>query len=428
MEVPTAAGYTALPPILICLALLLPMPKRIKAWPALMAAYIAINLIPPGFFSLTFAGPQDSFLWFFPWLTHYLIIVLLILGSCEVPVPGAFYLATLAYSTLFILYSLQGVVLCLLPQRYSFPAYLLLCFLLAVAAYIFFTWQIIGKKLYCIPARHLTAVFSVFAITSLIFFYFINLLHTNLSVETHTCLLLIHLNCVCILYMMGASHATAEMQREQQIMTQLLQSRRKQYDILKANMERTNQSCHDMKHQILALQHTGLDGSQKAFLDEALENIRSCEIILNTENDALNVVLADKAMECKEKNISLYCMIDGKALNFMEPVDIYNIFGNALDNAVESVSAQPDGEKRTISVRASVKQNCCVIQVENYCANPPRFQGGLPVTTKADSQSHGYGVKSILYSAEKYRGAVSIRTENQTFSLRILIPRPAQTQ
>lgn len=52
----------------------------------------------------------------------------------------------------------------------------------------------------------------------------------------------------------------------------------------------------------------------------------------------------------REVGIILNCMADGACLDFMDAVDIYTIFGNALDNAIESVSKLEDPEQRMISV------------------------------------------------------------------------------
>ena len=49
---------------------------------------------------------------------------------------------------------------------------------------------------------------------------------------------------------------------------------------------------------------------------------------------------------------------------------------------------------------------------------------GLPLTTKKNKADHGYGMKSIRYTAEKYNGTITVQTKNQIFMLQILIPVP----
>ena len=47
----------------------------------------------------------------------------------------------------------------------------------------------------------------------------------------------------------------------------------------------------------------------------------------------------------------------------------------------------------------------------------------MPVNDREKEKAfHGYGIKSIRYTVNKYDGAVDIDTENQWFNLKILIP------
>ena len=48
---------------------------------------------------------------------------------------------------------------------------------------------------------------------------------------------------------------------------------------------------------------------------------------------------------------------------------------------------------------------------------------GWPVTTKADKDYHGFGLKSIQYSVEKYKGSVVVDTKDNWFDLKILLPK-----
>ena len=47
---------------------------------------------------------------------------------------------------------------------------------------------------------------------------------------------------------------------------------------------------------------------------------------------------------------------------------------------------------------------------------------GRLLTTKREKEFHGYGIKSIKYTVNKYGGAVSIDTKKNWFELKVLIP------
>ena len=106
----------------------------------------------------------------------------------------------------------------------------------------------------------------------------------------------------------------------------------------------------------------------------------------------------------------------------METMDICSIFGNALDNAIESVLKIDDKEKRLIHVTVSKQKAFLMICIENYFEDKLKFSNGQLETTKKDSNFHGYGIKSIRYTVNKYDGAVDIDSKDNWFNLRILIP------
>jgi sensor histidine kinase regulating citrate/malate metabolism len=113
---------------------------------------------------------------------------------------------------------------------------------------------------------------------------------------------------------------------------------------------------------------------------------------------------------------------DGSLLDFMDTMDICSIFGNALDNAIESQLKIPDKEKRLIHVTVTKKKSFLIIRFENYFEGDLSYKEGLLTTTKKEKQFHGYGIKSIRHTVEKYEGAVDIETDHNWFNLRILIP------
>ena len=48
----------------------------------------------------------------------------------------------------------------------------------------------------------------------------------------------------------------------------------------------------------------------------------------------------------RERGITISCVADGKLLQFINPMDLYSLFGNALDNSIEAVEQFEEEEKR----------------------------------------------------------------------------------
>ena len=105
---------------------------------------------------------------------------------------------------------------------------------------------------------------------------------------------------------------------------------------------------------------------------------------IKTGNDALDVILAEKHILCEKKSIRLSCMINGEKLNFISSVKLYSLFGNALQNAIESTEQIEDERKRLIILNVKNKGNFVLVHLENSCPEGEALQvvNGLPQTTK----------------------------------------------
>lgn len=214
------------------------------------------------------------------------------------------------------------------------------------------------------------------------------------------------------------------LERRNAIMEQLLYAEQKKQRMTAENVELINRKCHDLKHQIAALKRMGSGTERDAYIGKIEQAVMIYESAVKTGNETLDLILMDKQLYCEQHHIKLTCVADGAGLDYLDTMDLYSLFGNALDNAIESVSKEADEANRIISFRVGTRERFVVIHFENYVGEPVRLVGGLPVTSKEDREYHGFGVLSIRHIAEKYHGSMSIRTENNLFCLDIMIPLP----
>lgn len=76
----------------------------------------------------------------------------------------------------------------------------------------------------------------------------------------------------------------------------------------------------------------------------------------------------------------------------------------------------------------AVQKSFLLLRFENYYEGTLEFEGGLPVTTKKDKAYHGFGIKSIRYTAEKYGGSVTVAAKDNWFEMKVLLPLPKEGQ
>lgn len=112
--------------------------------------------------------------------------------------------------------------------------------------------------------------------------------------------------------------------------------------------------------------------------------------------------------------------MDPDAISFLGKVEIATLFGNALDNAIESERKIEIG-KRYIHLDAKRKNNIVAIHMENYYEGDLILSSSLPETNKTNKIYHGYGLKSIQYIVDKYEGNMQLKVENHMFNLNIVI-------
>lgn len=195
-----------------------------------------------------------------------------------------------------------------------------------------------------------------------------------------------------------------------------------QYQQSKESIELINYKYHDLKHQLIALKAETDPVKREAYIDEMQDEIKMFEAQHKTGHHVLDTLLTMKHMTCLKNHITLTAVADGQLLKEMDVKDIVTIFGNALDNAIEYECKVKDSDKRLIHVLLKKQHQFTMIQVENYFEGALQYQDGLPSTTKKNKHLHGYGIKSIRHTAEKYGGTVQITEKNHWFKLTILLP------
>jgi len=254
------------------------------------------------------------------------------------------------------------------------------------------------------------------------FVYFLDLWTSRNEMPTYASRLLDIFCCVLLLLLHFNMFEKSKLEKEKEIMRHLLHKDREKHSMSAENIEMINMKYHDLKYHLSVLKQTTNIDSQQESINELEMATKIYDTSVKTNNEALDVLLYEKSLFWNKHNINFTCIADGSILDFMRPSDIYSLFGNALDNAIESVSKIDDEEKRIISLNVISKGNYAIINVSNYFENKIVFEDGLPVTTKSNAIYHGYGMKSIKYLTEKYGGTMSIQTNEDIFKLNIIIP------
>ena len=216
--------------------------------------------------------------------------------------------------------------------------------------------------------------------------------------------------------------ANRRLMTERDEIKRFLDKESEQYRVDQNRIEAINIKCHDIKHHLSLLRTMDDKEEKEKYIDGLEQAVLFFENNIKTGNKTLDMLLSEKALQCERDHIQLSCIADGQALQFMEGLDVYSLFGNAIGNAMESVKNLQDAQKRLITLKVNVKNKFLCINIENYFENALTFEDGLPRTTKQNQDLHGFGMRSIRYTVEKYNGNLVIDTKDNIFSLGIYIP------
>lgn len=220
------------------------------------------------------------------------------------------------------------------------------------------------------------------------------------------------LACGLVLYFQFGSLTQKKIASELETVNHLFREKNKQYESVKQNIDIINIKCHDLKQQIRTLK-----GNVAPDELESIEKaIDMYDASVKTGNEALDVILTEKSLLCGQNGIELLCMADGEKLDFMKPADIYSLFGNAIDNAIEAV-IKLEGDDRCITCNVKSVGNIVSVHIENGFAGEVEFENGLPKTSKEDKNYHGYGMRSIKTVVDKYGGEMSVDIVDGVFNL-----------
>lgn len=367
--------------------------------------------------SLTY---QEGFLSSLAWCSLLFAVMVLILWAVmDISLREAVYCGTCAYLLEHMVYCLR-LILPHISADFSAdagePLYFLIMSGVYVAGYFFFVRPMIRDRHYATTAMEslwlLVSVLMVVLVMSVLASaYSFELLH---GIYALIC-------CTFALVGQVKQQKQLGLQQELSLQQQLWQRHKAQLEMSQENIEIINRKCHDLKHQVAALKLIHDVEKQNQVIDSLQESVMIYDSILKTGNEVLDTVLTEKSLLCGQKDIALTCIADGALLSFLDAVDLYTLFGNALDNAIEATQQLPR-EDRMIDLQVRLKVGLILICITNRFTGTVEMGENLPKTNKEDKYDHGFGLRSIQAVAEKYDGVLTIKTENTLFRLQVVIP------
>lgn len=218
--------------------------------------------------------------------------------------------------------------------------------------------------------------------------------------------------CVTLLYLQTELFKKAAMQKEMDALNLLYDRQRKQYQIARQNVQIINRKCHELKVQIADLRRLQPDEATTRSLDEAEQAARMYDANAATGNEVLDVVLTEKSLLCEAQRIRLNCVADGTCLAAIEPGDLYALFSNLLDQAIDA-AAQQQNDRRMVDLLVCRRQGFAVINVIGPALSGSQSDHG---------RRHSYELKVARRVVQKYSGTMATEPRGELFAVKIVMP------
>jgi len=197
-----------------------------------------------------------------------------------------------------------------------------------------------------------------------------------------------------------------------------------QCQLMQESAEQVKTVRHDIKLHLATLKDFTTNGNMdeiKSYLDSLVEDIEKSEIYSNTGNIAFDSIINYKLQNVKRDNIKLDLNVAVPPELSVEVVDIVTIVGNLLDNALEAVTKVSE---KIIKIDIKFNKGSLFAKIENSFNGKVKYAEGKAensIVSLKNSSEHGYGLKNIRQSVEKYNGHMKISHTENIFSTGVLL-------
>ena len=412
-------NYFHLQILVIELLFCLRLQKKRLFWLRLIpaaAVYCTLPFVVPGGFFAPFLVLD----WFtFGFLAMFILSGLLIWFCFRMNVRQVIFYCCVAHTIQHVVHCLYSITGKVFPLSFAASQIFQLVYMAAacVLVWYFLRERFRSSETVDFKNGHLV----LFASVSTLFIYVLSFWSSSKETDTVGMELFDCFSCMLLLVILLDIFRIRKAEKEQIIMERLLRQEQEQHEISRATVDVINRKCHDLRHQIAALRNMSSEEQERSIAE--LENaVMIYDSFPKSGNRDVDIILAEKSLLAEKNQIVIRSIVDGGKLSFLEVEDLYSLLGNALDNAIEAAGQEKDEKRRIITLYAATRGNLYSIHLENPCEKEPLFMDGLPVTNKPDTDYHGYGMRSMRYLCEKYKGALTCGWEDGIFTLDILFP------
>lgn len=185
----------------------------------------------------------------------------------------------------------------------------------------------------------------------------------------------------------------------------------------RARYEKTKSFRHDIKNHITVVKdllQSGKSEEALAYIGEMADMSEELSFPCGTGNPVADILLGNKLGIAKNMGIDVDCSLILPYPCPIRDIDFCIVLSNGLDNAIRACR-DVNGAEKYIRVTGHTQGDFVLVEIENG------FQGKV-------SAGRGTGLSNIKAVAEKYQGAMSVKKQDVSFVLSVLLVIPQQAE
>lgn len=186
----------------------------------------------------------------------------------------------------------------------------------------------------------------------------------------------------------------------------------------KARYGKTKSFRHDIRNHITVVKELLQKGNPEqalAYIGDMDKMAEELSFPCSTNHPVVDILVGNKLGIARSMGIDAYCSLLLPYPCGLRDIDICIILSNALDNAIHACKNMDEGAEKYIRVTGRIQGDFLFMEIENS------FQGNSLV-------KKGTGLSNIKAVAEKYHGAINVKTQGTVFLLHVLLIIPQHSE
>lgn len=189
------------------------------------------------------------------------------------------------------------------------------------------------------------------------------------------------------------------------------------YKNVEKNSVETRKIRHDLANMVQTayeIMENGTDGDKEAakrMFAQLKTEVSDIKIERFCENPLVNAIASNKAAECRKNNIEFDFDLRVPETVGIEEVDICKAYVNIFDNAINAAKAI-DG-KRYVKIKSFTDESDRMLYITGENNVAPDYED----KKKSRTGEHGYGLRILRDTAEKYGGRLVTDDKGDTFTV-----------